>query len=399
MPSQQIQHLSLCMHWRGRQSNVSGQQGVIGIKPNSDVQFFHPSAIDYIDGQWHVLLSFERAHGWLSVQCLKAPEGICVNGHLLSSGPLLIKEATLMLPPHSNESIELFLCESLAEWEQVLRHDTSGLAAVGLGDNYPKYASQETVIAEKVARQLAAHLNEEYGLVDREGVVTGLVSSYNFGALRFEVMDDECWVYADDGILKINNKRVVTAQLYVGDQIQWQNNSWYLAGRSQLQRPEEAKPLIRKRKIKQSLSGDELFPVDDTSISKESFVETAKQVEQSHAELEGELVDFRAKLATWLDVSIRTSSDTPDFYRPISESVHQRANEPTSQMALLRLSRRGHAMRDYDPDGPEHFKPGLIQAPQELNSRYKAFSSRQIFTVLTAVLLGAICGIILINLQ
>lgn len=321
--SHQIQPLSLCLHWRGQQCFVAGSQNVIGFSTRGELQTFLPTQTSYIDIDWYMLLSIERAHGWLSINSLKLPKGIFLNGRMLSEGPFLMKEAMLMMPPHSNDAIELFLSESLNDWEseiarkQLLKLELDDFEKSSkLAARYPQYSSDEQILARKIDDYSRCEV--EYGIVDRHGKLIELKTSYNFGALRLEIEDDECWVFADDGVLTVNGQPCRTTQVFVGDQVQWQANHWFIVGQSVKQRAHEPAPQKQVAlPLKMQLESEEdLFP--GGTLAAPALLSKQETVFQGLTE--AEMTEFRAKLAVWLNAQPASPEDVP----PAAEDISSR---------------------------------------------------------------------------
>ena len=116
MHSYQIDWACLCLHWKNQEILIQGGHGVIGYKIGGQLVMFDSVDLPSLGSDWFVLLGYERAHGWLSISQLLGLPNLCLNGHLLSTGPLVLKESTCMMRPDCGAVIDLFLTESFAAW-------------------------------------------------------------------------------------------------------------------------------------------------------------------------------------------------------------------------------------------------------------------------------------------
>jgi len=363
-----IELAELTLHWRGQTLLLNDVKGLIGCQEQGRVEFFPQAQINDISPEWTLILEFERAHGWLSIRHAKGPSVMCLNGRSLTKSPLLIKEASLMMPPHSNQSIELFLSESLENWSSARTLDESEMQQ-RLTHQSAQFATQEAMKTHELMN-FSAQCQSEYGILRQNGELVSIESEYLFGALKFEITDGECWVSSEDGVLQINGAPCSMAQIYVGDQMQWQNNIWVVVGLSSLKRTqpvqnphvfdaeiEEDLPEINEVSSKVSLKGHHgLF----------SLTQYVDSEQKRQSVSDEELSLFREKISSWLDYEpdLKPLQDA-ELTAALKNQLKQGATTPNeTQLALLKIGRRSHSWREVN-ESEEDFAKLMAKIPHE----------------------------------
>ena len=400
--SYQVEQLTLGLNWKGQSVSLAGNQGIIAAQDGGELVVFDPAEMTYLDERWTLLLGYERAHGWFSVSALRLPCDLSLNGHVLKNGPLMMKESTLVMPPQSNASLELFLTESFAEivssgFETAIRRE----AKPSSSQESVKLATQEAVETLRLNRELAKQCCSEYGFLKVHGELIEIDKFYSFGALRVEMTDNECWIFSGDGILLVNGIQRKTSQVYVGDQVQWQEHSWFVVGKSVETRIDPLEPEFAFKVETLSsidLEDDLLLSPTDSSIP--SQLESHGNSRLS----DQDVADFKERLAGWLYSKPTLESEHGEQFRHSLDRSGGHATEGNvSHLALLRLGRRSHFWKNYDLESESQLQSSLTEE-QEAHIRRKAaingVPKAMLLGVLGIAVIGAVglLGVVLFSL-
>jgi len=346
--------VSLYLHWRDQKCELVESNGLIGCQINGAMTSFLSTETDKLEVEWQVLLGFERAHGWLCITIIKAPQGFCLNERALSAGPILIKESSLMMPPHSKDCLDLFLTDSLKDIQpavgQILFKTTPKQKS-------EKFASIESVQAQAFNDYFDAAQACNYGLVDENHNFTELDVLYRFGALSFEMTDEECWVFAVDGVLKVNGVTCSASQIFVGDYVTWQHNNWFVVGCASARRLEPLTlPLDKIKHDVQAVVASltkttALVPVNQVQPGQfilKPAIEDEPCLFKDH-KLDQDYTHFRAKVESWMAFGPVTP-DQPyndDHVASMPSSSRSKMTTAISDLALLRLGKKSYVRQDY----------------------------------------------------